>query len=303
MGKVLPKEKRWGVRNCRERKCPELRKNTDTAFPEDAQERCQIFNTMPGTLPCCIRDMDNMPPEEFLRHAVYHLRDTWEKDNNNRKTPGPKNCPKTCPYKISEQGEVFGKTGASRWEKKPGTIWKFGILWFEVGGGTEKKKDSPLDYTPFNTWQMANCAACTTQGPCETRSRYLMEFGEGKMDTRAPCPERVPEVKKGETFGTEISPCRPCIGRAFCENYGNPEKGCQKESPNQEWLTKVTYSMRASCPGHHWEVWKIIPEGEYVCEGGRTEKEAKATKKRLQEGEKGSRFEVRKRPTVESEKP
>jgi len=138
MGKELPKEKKWGIKDCRARKCPELRKNEDTEFPEDAQERCQVFNTMPGTLPCCIRDMDNLPPEEFLRHCSWHLHEEWEKGVYNRKTPGPKNCPAACPYKISEQGEVFGKSGEERWKKKPGTIWRCaftgGVLGQGLGG-------------------------------------------------------------------------------------------------------------------------------------------------------------------------
>ena len=135
MGKELPKEKKWGIKNCRERKCPELRKNEDTEYPEDAQERCQVFNTMPGTLPCCIRDMDNLPPEEFLRHCTWQLHEPWEKKISNRKTPGPKNCPASCPYKISEQGEVFGKTGEAQWKKKPGTIWRCAFTGGVLGQG------------------------------------------------------------------------------------------------------------------------------------------------------------------------
>jgi len=136
MGKELPKEKKWGIRNCRERKCPELRKNgTNTQFPDDEQERCQVFNTMPGTLPCCIRDMDNLPPEEFLRHCTWQLHEPWEKKIPNRKTPGPKNCPAACPYKISEQGEVFGKSGEEQWKKKPGTIWRCAFTGGALGQG------------------------------------------------------------------------------------------------------------------------------------------------------------------------
>ena len=133
-----PKEKKWGIKDCRERKCPELRKNKNSEYPDDEQERCQVFNTMPGALSCCIRDMDNLPPEEFLRQSSWCLYDEWEKGTPNRKTPGPKNCPEACPYKISEQGEIFGKTGEERWKKKPGTIWKCafngGVLGQGLGG-------------------------------------------------------------------------------------------------------------------------------------------------------------------------
>jgi hypothetical protein len=134
MGKELPKEKKWGIRNCRALKCEELRKNGNTDYPEDEQERCQVFGTMPGTLPCCIKD-PAMPPEEFLRHAVWNLHEEWEKGVYNRKTPGPKNCPAACPYKISEQGEVFGKSGEERWKKKPGTIWRCAFTGGALGQG------------------------------------------------------------------------------------------------------------------------------------------------------------------------
>jgi len=136
MGKELPKEKKWGIKNCRALKCPELRKNGNTNYPDDEPERCQVFGTMPGTLPCCIQDMDNLPPEEFLRHCVWQLHEPWEKKfSGNRKTPGPKNCPASCPYKISEQGEVFGKSGEAQWKKKPGTIWKCAFTGGVLGQG------------------------------------------------------------------------------------------------------------------------------------------------------------------------
>jgi len=122
MGKELPKEKKWGIKNCRERKCPQLRKNEDTAYPEDAQERCQVFNTMPGTLPCCIQD-PAIDPWVLLHTGGWHLRGD-EDQKYESKVPGPKNCPATCPYKFSEIGEKFSKTGAGQYEKKTGTIWK-----------------------------------------------------------------------------------------------------------------------------------------------------------------------------------
>jgi transcriptional regulator with XRE-family HTH domain len=125
---------KFGVKVCRERKCPELQKNKDTAYPEDAQERCQVFNTMPGTLPCCIKD-PAMPPEDLLRHASWSLHADWETSQLNRKRPGPKNCPATCPYKISEQGEVFGKSGSDRYVKKPGIIWKCAFSGSVLGSG------------------------------------------------------------------------------------------------------------------------------------------------------------------------
>jgi hypothetical protein len=133
MGKELPKEKKWGIRNCRALKCPELRKNENETHPEDSQERCQVFGTMPGNLSCCIKD-PAMPPGEFLDRAVWNLHDEWEKGVYNRKTPGPKNCPKTCPYKISEIGKVFGSS-KNGYKEKQGTIWKCAFTGAVLGSG------------------------------------------------------------------------------------------------------------------------------------------------------------------------
>jgi hypothetical protein len=86
-------------------------------------------------LHCCIKD-PAISPDDFLHHAVWNLHADWEKNLKiNRKTPGPKNCPATCPYKISEMGEVFGKTGAGRYEKKPGILWKCAFTGAELGSG------------------------------------------------------------------------------------------------------------------------------------------------------------------------
>lgn len=133
-----PKEKKFGIKICRERNCEHLK---NTSGYGGAQERCHALggnnSIMPGTLPCCIQD-PAMAPETFLRQVSYSLSLDWEKSNPNIQRPGPKNCPATCPYKISEQGEVFGKTGAGRYEKKQGTIWKCafsgGILGQGLGG-------------------------------------------------------------------------------------------------------------------------------------------------------------------------
>lgn len=133
MGKELPKEKKWGIRNCRERKCPQLRKDEDTAYPEEAQERCQVFHTMPGTLPCCIQD-PAIPPDILLHAAGWHILPESQQDNYNKRTPGPKNCPATCPYKISEIGEVFGKA-AEGYKKKQGTIWRCAFTGDKLGTG------------------------------------------------------------------------------------------------------------------------------------------------------------------------
>jgi len=124
-------EKKFGVKVCRERKCPDLRKDTEGPYPDDSQERCYALGVdhhsmMPGTLSCCIKDLDNMPPEQFLRHVIWSLRDAWEKKfSGSRKTPGVKNCPAACPYKISEEGKVRDRSKKEDfYAMKNGLIWR-----------------------------------------------------------------------------------------------------------------------------------------------------------------------------------
>ena len=557
------KEKKFGVKVCRERECEHLK---NTSGYGGAQERCHALggnnSIMPGTLPCCIQD-PAMAPETFLRQVSYSLSLDWEKSNPNIQRPGPKNCPATCPYKISEQGEVFGKTGAGRYEKKQGTIWKCafsgGTLGWGLGGSclchvlrnpeqeaqiavlkcviqagfanntcwygtcpdgverctvedeicpvinlprmqhgcplwripakllpapvisepdkitreersridkpksgikkeqakpatpkksekpagekqaatkkrkkpryvqsilfdfgptgaiqqpsftkqrrTAKVKDEPEPYVqhccgtcghhkgrktfhescprlgellfkggtksakvlmeetaaiPCEHWIKKNaCAAC--DNPCGNQFMPGKPCRNELAHVKTPAKKLVPDShedritniqaaqrkahpswkwevwqidkEKGdwlwEVCPTEAAAknlkknleknvgdprkwevrerkdekidlfdrsCILCIARECCENYGKPEKGCHKDQPPKEWLPKITHLMRASCPGHIWEVWKIIPGGEYVCDGGRTKKEANAVKERLQEEDKSSRFRVSKLP-------
>jgi len=136
------KEKKWGVKDCRARKCPDLRKDTTGPFPEDSPERCYALgedhhSMMPGTLSCCIKDLDGMKPEEFLRHVVWSLRDSWEKKfTGNRKTPGVRNCPAGCPFKISEEGEVRDRSNKDDYyAMKKGLIWKCAFSGAELGSG------------------------------------------------------------------------------------------------------------------------------------------------------------------------
>ncbi len=113
---------RWGIAECRKRKCEDLKK--DPQWP-DSQERCRagIFNLMPGTLPCCIKD-PAMDPVTFLKHAGWHLREEADREYV-YKNPGPKNCPAACPYKILTDGEKFVfEKGAIKGKKVPAKIWR-----------------------------------------------------------------------------------------------------------------------------------------------------------------------------------
>jgi hypothetical protein len=95
-----------------------------------------VFNTMPGTLQCCIKD-PKIKPEEFLRQASYALLEEWEISDPNIKTPGPKNCPAACPYKILVDGEKFvvidGK-GTKKPAKIPTCAFSGAVLGQGLGG-------------------------------------------------------------------------------------------------------------------------------------------------------------------------
>jgi 16S rRNA G966 N2-methylase RsmD len=226
MGKELPKEKKWGIKNCRALKCPELRKNEDTEYPEDAQERCQVFNTMPGTLPCCIRDMDHLPPEEFLRHCTWQLHEEWEKGMHNRKTPGPKNCPATCPYKISEQGEVFGKSGEEQWKKKPGTIWRCAFTGGVLGQGLGGSCPCHVLDNPEQDRQMESIRQAILH-------RFGSSFNRAACDVVG-CPDGVIRCKTGDIICPVIK--LPFIEIKECPLWRIPAKllpAPEQETPDE----------------------------------------------------------------------
>jgi hypothetical protein len=92
MGKELPKEKKWGIKNCRERKCPELRKNEDTEYP-DSPQHCAVAHGMPGAMSMCVKEM---PAEKF----ILQISGSLNLSPYSAPRPGIKNCPEACPYKL-----------------------------------------------------------------------------------------------------------------------------------------------------------------------------------------------------------
>jgi hypothetical protein len=87
----MPPQK-FGVKLCREKKCVELQR--DPKWP-DSPERCQVMNSMPGSMPCCVKEMT---PEQLMRLADCKFPgQVWI---NNQPPPGIKNCPAICPYKV-----------------------------------------------------------------------------------------------------------------------------------------------------------------------------------------------------------
>jgi hypothetical protein len=109
------KEKKFGVRVCRERKCTDLQK--DPKWP-DSPQQCQITHGMPGAMHCCIKEMD---AEHFIRQVSGQLNNS----PYSAQRPGVRNCPKECPYKILVDGTKFvfmkGKPQSSRVPAKIGT--------------------------------------------------------------------------------------------------------------------------------------------------------------------------------------
>ena len=49
-----------------------------------------------------------------------------------------------------------------------------------------------LDYTPFNKWQMPNCASCRIPNPCEKREGILKNFEKLGSTALKECPDKVP---------------------------------------------------------------------------------------------------------------
>jgi len=107
-----PKEKKFGVKVCRERNCPELK--GDPKYPESPQ-RCELIGGMPGVMSCCIKEADD---DEFIRR-IHGLN----LSPSNAQRPGVRNCPKTCPYKIFIDGEKFvWEKGKAQGKKIPAKI-------------------------------------------------------------------------------------------------------------------------------------------------------------------------------------
>jgi hypothetical protein len=49
-----------------------------------------------------------------------------------------------------------------------------------------------LDYTPFNKWQMPNCASCCIPSPCEKRAEIITNFEKLGSTALKECPDKVP---------------------------------------------------------------------------------------------------------------
>jgi hypothetical protein len=105
---------RWSVKDCRAKKCDFL--GTEELINGG---RCCLFggrhSTMPGTLTRCLQDPE-MPPEELLdKIPLPPIPGEKEEDDDTpycyrpRKSPGIKNCPDLCPYKLIEEVEGSGK--------------------------------------------------------------------------------------------------------------------------------------------------------------------------------------------------
>ena len=105
---------RWSIKDCRAKKCDFL--GTEELINGG---RCCLFggrhSTMPGTLTRCLQDPE-MPPEELLdKIPLPPIPGEKEEDDDTpycyrpRKSPGIKNCPDLCPYKLIEEVEGSGK--------------------------------------------------------------------------------------------------------------------------------------------------------------------------------------------------
>ena len=123
----VTKEKKFGVKVCRERKCPDLQK--DPKWP-DSPQQCQITHGMPGAMSCCVKEMD---AEHFIRQVSGQLNNS----PYSAQRPGVRNCPKECPYKIFVDGEKFvfekGKPESSKIPAKIGTCALIGKPLGECG--------------------------------------------------------------------------------------------------------------------------------------------------------------------------
>lgn len=213
----------WSIKDCRAKKCEYLK---NTSGYGDAQERCHVFgedhSLMPGTLTHCIQDLDNMPPEEFLRHVSWSLKTEKEQEGQfNRKIPGPKNCPESCPYKISRQEEVKGKTDETGPAKKPKLVWSCafngGVLGHGMGGSCDcHVLDNPEQDRQIETIRQA------------ILHRYGSPFNRAACDVVG-CPDGITRCKAGDILCPVVKV--PFIETKECPLWRIPAKLLPKSDP------------------------------------------------------------------------
>jgi len=87
-----PKARPFGTWKCRKDGCKELQKDPEY---ESSPMRCTVLNTIPGNCHCCVKELD---AEAFIRVARGMIYQGLP--NYNGPSPGIKNCPGTCPYKL-----------------------------------------------------------------------------------------------------------------------------------------------------------------------------------------------------------
>ncbi len=276
MGKVLPKEKQFGVKVCRERKCEDLQR--DPQYPESPQY-CAVTHGMPGSMPCCVKEMDD---EHFIRQISGQLNSS----HYNAPRPGPKNCPAACPYKISEPGEVFGKTGESKWKKKPGTIWKCaftgGVLGQGLGG-------SCLCHVLDNPEQEKHIKLLTTIIKVHRNIPPDELLGNCRL---SPCPDGVQRCKGGTDCPViklpfaemkecplwripakllQAPPAEPAI-ETPPKPTTEPKQNIEKKPPSEKKTRKKKKeSEDPICEACRQRFGKPVPD--YACEGCKEEQE------------------------------
>ena len=120
-----PKEKKFGVKVCRERKCPDLQ--SDPEYPKSPQY-CAVTHGMPGSMSRCVKEMD---AEQFILHISGQLNSSPYTAPN----PGVKNCPATCPYKIITIEERLSYTlEEGKKNTKPVKVGKCALTGKALGG-------------------------------------------------------------------------------------------------------------------------------------------------------------------------
>jgi hypothetical protein len=295
------KEIKFGVKVCRERKCPELQK--DPKWP-DSPERCTVFNQMPGSLPCCIKDPE-MKPEVFLKCIGFHLHEDWEHHNLDIKAPGPKNCRDNCPYKLSEMGEVFKKDSKGVYGKRPGKITRCGFTGEVLGGGggscmchvlgnpDQEKQIETLKNTVFHRYgALFDRAACNVVGCpdgivrckagdiiCPVIKLPFFEIKQCPLE-RIPAKllQKLPETLEKDTHLSSVAPTikkeqeKPTKTRVFKNAKGEVTGTTTRPAePAPEKKTRKEKAEDPVCEACRERFGKPVPD--YACEGCKEDQE------------------------------
>jgi hypothetical protein len=226
---------KFGVAVCRSRKCTELKKDDNPYGPQG--ERCMVFNSLPGTFPCCIKDPE-IPARTFLHTALWSLLSKAEQGKDKR-VPGPRNCPAACPYKVSEEGKVKDRNNKDFYSTKKGLIWKCAFSGDVLGTGL-------ASYCPCHVLDSSDPGKQIETLKVQVFHRRMGPSFDRNVCSCVGCPDGILRVKAGDILCPIIK--RPFIDLRDCPLWRIPG---EQQKDLCTYVEYVEPAAAALAPGKH----------------------------------------------------